>query len=59
MVKQITKNFTKDSHVASFNGSKIILTQNMKEDVGQAERDLEEGRCLTEESFRERFAKWL
>lgn len=38
---------------------KIILTDEMREAVIQAESDLEAGKCLSESAFKERFAKWL
>ena len=38
---------------------RIALTKEMREAVAQAERDLEAGKCLSESSFKERFAKWL
>ena len=33
--------------------------RNLFKAVAQAERDLEEGKCLSEAAFNERFAKWL
>ena len=38
---------------------RILLTENMKNSLLKAERDLEEGRCLSKEKFHKRFAKWL
>lgn len=38
---------------------RIMLTQDMKDAVLKAERDFEEGKCLTESDFKKRFAKWL
>ena len=38
---------------------RIMLTKNMREAVVRAERDMEEGKCLSESDFKERFAKWL
>ena len=38
---------------------RIMLTQEMRESVIKAERDYEEGKCLSEVDFKERFAKWL
>lgn len=31
----------------------------LREAVVKAERDFEDGKCLTEADFKERFAKWL
>ncbi len=38
---------------------RIILTERMKNSLNKAQQSLEEGRCLNQEMFRERFAKWL
>lgn len=38
---------------------RILLTEEMKDSLHNAERSLEEGRCLNKEQFHERFAKWL
>ena len=38
---------------------RIILTQEMKDAVHKAEQDYEDGKCLTEEQFKQRFAQWL
>lgn len=38
---------------------RIVLTKEMRDAVQQAEHDFEEGRCIGEEEFQKRFAKWL
>ena len=38
---------------------RILLTEKMKDSLHNAERSLEEGRCLNKEMFHLRFAKWL
>ncbi len=38
---------------------RIILTEEMKASLHEAERDLTNGNCLTEENFQARFAQWL
>ena len=38
---------------------RIILTEEMKNSLYKAQQSLEEGRCLNQDMFRERFAKWL
>lgn len=38
---------------------RIVLTKEMQKAAHQAERDLESGKCLNEEAFQKRFAKWL
>ena len=37
----------------------IVLSKEMKESVVRAICDYEEGKCLSEADFKERFAKWL
>ena len=36
-----------------------MLTKEMQKAAHQAERDLESGKCLNEDAFQKRFAKWL
>ena len=38
---------------------RIKLTKEMRDAAMKAERDYEDGKCLTEADFKERFAKWL
>ena len=38
---------------------RIILTEEMKNSLNKAQQSLEDGRCLNQEMFRKRFAKWL
>ena len=38
---------------------RIVLTREMREAVTKAEQSLERGECLSEEGFKQRFAKWL
>ena len=38
---------------------RIILTERMKNSLYKAQQSFEEGRCLNQEMFRKRFAKWL
>ena len=38
---------------------RILLTEEMKTSLHNAERSLEDGRCLNKEQFHQRFAKWL
>ena len=37
----------------------LVLTDQMRKAVFKAEQDLEDGKCLSESDFKERFAKWL
>ena len=38
---------------------RIALTKQMRDAVLKAERDFEEGKCLSESDFKEHFAKWF
>lgn len=38
---------------------RIVLTKEMRKAVLQAEEDLKNGNCLSEEGFVNRFSKWL
>ena len=38
---------------------RIILSEEMKNSLHKAQQSLEEGRCLNQEMFRKRIAKWL
>ena len=38
---------------------RIKLTQEMRDAAMKAECDYEDGKCLSEADFKERFAKWL
>ena len=37
----------------------VVLTKEMQKAAHQAERDLESGKCLNEDAFQKRSAKWL
>ncbi|GEM_PF-2398477 len=38
---------------------RVVLTKTMRQAVHNAERDYEDDKCLSEEQFQQRFAKWL
>ena len=38
---------------------RVTLSSQMREAVAKAERDYEQGKCLSEEEFKQRFQKWL
>lgn len=38
---------------------RIILTEEMKNSLYKAQQSFEEGRCLNQDMFRKRFAKWF
>ena len=37
----------------------IQLSSQMEKSVAQAEQDYEQGKCLSDDTFKQRFAKWL
>lgn len=52
-IKQSNEPFETDEY------GRIILYDEMRDAVSKAEQSLAEGKCLTEEMFLKRFAKWL
>ena len=38
---------------------RIVLTPQMRMAAAKADRDYEDGKCLNEDGFKQRFAKWL
>ena len=38
---------------------RILLTSEQKNAIAKAEQDLENGKCISEDAFKTRFAKWL
>ena len=38
---------------------RIVLSPEMKESMRVAEQEYKDGKCLSEEQFKQRFAKWL
>ena len=38
---------------------RVVLTSEMRQALYSAGRDYEDGKCLSEEQFQQRFAKWL
>ena len=38
---------------------RIILTAEQKNAIAKAEKDFENGKCISEDAFQTRFAKWL
>ena len=59
LIRYLKKDVEKEDAFQTDEFGRIALTAEMREDITKAERDLEEGRCLTEADFKERFAKWL
>ena len=59
LIAYLKKDIEKDDPFKTEDCGRIVLTNKMREAVLQAECDYEEGRCLSEEAFQKRFAKWL
>ena len=59
LIIYLRKDVEKEDAFQTDEFGRIALTAEMREDIAKAERDLEEGKCLTEADFKERFAKWL
>ncbi len=59
LIRYLKKDVEKEDAFQTDEFGRIALTAEMREDITKAERDLEEGKCLTEADFKERFAKWL
>lgn len=59
LIAYLQKDVATEETFRTDSSGRIILTSKMREDVVRAQNDLEAGRCYTEESFKQRFAKWL
>lgn len=59
LIRYLRKDVEKEDAFQTDEFGRITLTAEMREDIIRAERDLEDGRCLTEADFKEKFAKWL
>ena len=46
-------------NVSSDETNVFQLSPQMEKSIVQAENDYEQGKCITEDSFKQRFAKWL
>lgn len=58
VIVEVVKAIVQEEIITDERG-RIILTERMKNSLNKAQQSLEEGRCLNQEMFRERFAKWL
>ena len=59
LVAYLKNDLEKNRPFKTDESGRILLTKEMKDAVRIAECDLEAGRCLNEEAFQKRFAKWL
>ena len=59
LVRYLNQEVDKEEPFKTDEFGRIILTQEMRNAVKRAEQDFEDGKCLSESDFNERFAKWL
>ena len=59
LIAYLQKDMAPEETFKTDSSGRIMLTTKMRDDVVRAQKDLEAGRCYTEESFKQRFAKWL
>ena len=59
LVRCLEKNLEKEEPFLTDGLGRIILTKPMHEALIKAERSQENGDCLSEETFKQRFAEWL
>ena len=59
LIAYLSKDVAKEESFKTDEFGRIKLTQEMRDAAVKAERDYENGKCLSEADFKERFAKWL
>ena len=59
LIAYLQKDIATEETFKTDSSGRIMLSSKMRDDVVQAQNDLEAGRCYSEESFQQRFAKWL
>ena len=59
LVSYLKKDIGQDEPFKTDEFGRIILTPQMRAAADKAARDYEEGRCLTEDDFKQRFARRL
>lgn len=59
LIKYLKQDIEPEGPFSSDEFGRIALTQEMRDAVGRAESDLENGKCFSEADFEQRFAKWL
>ena len=59
LIEYLKKDFENDSPFQTDEFGRIMLNKDMQAAVEKAESDLENGKYLTEDTFKERFAKWF
>ena len=59
LIRYLNQNIDREQIFQPDELGRIKLTSKMRADVAKAERDLEDGKCFSEDDFKNRFAKWL
>ena len=59
LIAYLKSDIDKDEPFKMDEFGRIVLNKEMREAVRRAEHDFEEGKCLSEDAFQKRFAKWL
>lgn len=59
LIAYLKKDVEIDEPFKTDESGRVLLTKERRDVICQAEIDFEEGRCLGEEAFQKRFAKWL
>ncbi|MBR5062158.1 MAG: hypothetical protein IKX24_08465 [Prevotella sp.] len=59
IMKHLKQDNEQDEPFRTDEFGRIALTQRMRETATKTEGDYEEGNCLSEDDFKQRFAKWL
>jgi hypothetical protein len=59
LIAYLQKDIAPEETFKTDSSGRIMLSSKMRDDVIQAQNDLKAGRCYSEESFQQRFAKWL
>ena len=60
LIRYLRQDTGQDEATTAFDEfGRVVLTKTMRESVHTAERAYDEGKCLSEEQFQQRFAKWL
>lgn len=59
LIKYLKKDVEAEEPFHTDDFGRIILTKKMREAVAKAEHSYEQSECLSEETFKQRFAKWL
>ena len=59
LIAYLKRDIEEDEPFKTDEFGRIMLNKEMREAVHRAEHDFEEGKCLSEDAFQKKFAKWL